>query len=290
MQNYLILLAASVLLAGDFAIQKVYQQKTGTGIIAGLSFNAILGIVTAVLFFILNGFRLDISLYCIIISTLMSISTFTYTIIGFRLLRYGNIALYSLFSLMGAIVVPYVFGIAFLDEKSTLLMFIGVVLIVAATVLTNLSKDKSRLIQLILCVSVFLLNGIGAVISKLCQVNFGYGIVGVNDFVCMTGITKFVICGITLLVYRGVRKDRDEKNISLKAVPWIVYSAVVGGISYMLQLIGAARLPASVLFPMVSGASMILTAMAGVIFFKDKLTKWQIIVICVCFVGTLLLM
>lgn len=290
MQNYLILLAASILLALDFAAQKTYQQKSGTGIVAGLSFNMIVGLATVIMFFALNGFKINITPYGLIISSLMSISVFIYTIIGFRILRDGNIALYSLFSLAGAIVVPYVFGIAFLDEKTTVFMLIGVFLIMIATVMSNISSQKSDLMQIILCISVFLLNGTGAVISKLCQVDYGYGIVEVNDFVCMTGITKFIICGITFLVYRKYKKHNDEKNIALSVVPWIILSAIVGGVSYMLQLIGAARLPASVLFPMVSGGSIIFSTLAGVIFFKEKPTKWQIVGICVCFAGTFMLL
>lgn len=289
MQNYLILLAAAFLLAGDFAIQKLYQQKSGTGIVAGLSFNMIVGLATAIIFFCINGFSVNISLYGMIISSIMSVSVFLYTIIGFRILKYGNIALYSLFSLMGAIVVPYVFGITYLKEESTTLMFVGVVLIVSSAVVSNFSLKKSKFIQFVLCIAVFFLNGFGAVVSKMCQVDFGYGIVGVNDFVCMTGIAKFIICAVALGLYGGIGSSKKRKAVSFKVIPIIVLSAAVGGVSYMLQLMGAARLPASLLFPMVSGASMILSALAGALFFKEKLSKRQMIGIGVCFVGTLLL-
>ena len=106
----------------------------------------------------------------------------------------------------------------------------------------------------------------------------------------MTGIVKFVICGIALIICRTFLKDKKGKDISLKVIPIVVISAIVGGVSYMLQLIGAARLPASVLFPMVSGASIVFSALVGVIFFEEKLTKWQIIGVCVSFIGTLFLL
>lgn len=41
-------------------------------------------------------------------------------------------------------------------------------------------------------------------------------------------------------------------------------------ISYMLQLIGAESLPASVLYPFITGGSIILTSFAGVAFLKRK--------------------
>lgn len=59
-------------------------------------------------------------------------------------------------------------------------------------------------------------------------------------------------------------------------------------ISYMLQLIGAESLPASVLYPFITGGSIILTSFAGVAFFKEKLTIRQWMAVTACFVGTLL--
>lgn len=59
-------------------------------------------------------------------------------------------------------------------------------------------------------------------------------------------------------------------------------------ISYMLQLIGAESLPASVLYPFITGGSIILTSFAGVAFLKEKLTIRQWMAVTACFVGTLL--
>lgn len=59
-------------------------------------------------------------------------------------------------------------------------------------------------------------------------------------------------------------------------------------ISYMLQLIGAESLPASALYPFITGGSIILTSFAGVAFLKEKLTIRQWMAVTACFVGTLL--
>ena len=59
-------------------------------------------------------------------------------------------------------------------------------------------------------------------------------------------------------------------------------------ISYMLQLIGAEFLPASVLYPFITGGSIILASFAGVAFLKEKLTIRQWMAVTACFVGTLL--
>lgn len=293
MQNYLILLLAAVLLAGDFALQKIFEKKAGTGISTGLAFNMTVGLVTAVLFFALNGFTLTVTLYGAAISTVMSVSVFLYTVIGFRIMRYGNMALYSLFSLMGAIVVPYTVGVLFLGERSTVPMLLGVILILLSTVLSNISLKGAGVGLFLLCTAVFFLNGAGAVISKLCQMDLGQGTVAVNDFVCMTGISKFILCAAALAVYsrKGRHGEAAAKRagISVGLFFVVALSAVVGGVSYMLQLIGAARLPASLLFPMVSGAGMIFTSLTGALVFRERPSLRQTVGVGLCFIGTLLL-
>jgi multidrug transporter EmrE-like cation transporter len=56
----------------------------------------------------------------------------------------------------------------------------------------------------------------------------------------------------------------------------------------LLQLFGAASLPATVLYPFVTGGSIVLSSLAGIIFFKDKLSKNVIASIILCFLGTIL--
>ncbi|MBQ4559467.1 MAG: EamA family transporter [Tyzzerella sp.] len=71
-------------------------------------------------------------------------------------------------------------------------------------------------------------------------------------------------------------------------LPIILCSAVVSGVSYMLQLIGAVNLPATVLYPIVSGGSIIFSTIAGMICFKERPNLYQKIGVVLCFVGTCL--
>ena len=70
----------------------------------------------------------------------------------------------------------------------------------------------------------------------------------------------------------------------------IALAAAVGGGSFMLQLLGAKALPATVLYPFITGGSIVFSSVADVIIFKDKLSIKLVISIIVCFVGTLLLL
>ena len=72
------------------------------------------------------------------------------------------------------------------------------------------------------------------------------------------------------------------------ALATILGAAAIGGISYLLQLIGARTLPATALYPMVTGGAIIFSAIAGRVFFKEKLSRQQLWGIGLSFIGTLL--
>lgn len=50
MKYYLMIVLAVILLAGDFAVNKLYQKRYGTSLETGLKFNALMGLFTAIIF------------------------------------------------------------------------------------------------------------------------------------------------------------------------------------------------------------------------------------------------
>ena len=111
------------------------------------------------------------------------------------------------------------------------------------------------------------------------------------DFVFIVMMFKTVICSVVLLVSRKRMTTNETKKIPIKPIILIVlFTAVSEGLTYMLQLIGATTLPATVLYPFVTGGSEILTAFAGVLVFKEKLSVRQFAGIAICFVGTVILL
>ncbi len=282
--DYLFILGATVLLAVDFAFSKLYQKKSGAGITAGLSFNAVNGLFTAVVFFVLGGFRFTFSPFSVIMAFAMAAFALTYSLIGFRILKSGNMAVYTLFLMTGGMILPYVFGLLFLDEPLRLIRIAGLAVIITAVVFSNSGTKKPTATQLTLCVAVFLLNGMVSIISKAHQIDTLHAPVSSTEFVMLSGIAKFIMSSIALIFAKCKTTDKLPKPVNI--LPLAFASAVVGGVSYMLQLIGAQNLPATVLYPCVTGGSIIFSAFAGKIIFKEKITKPQWISIALCFAGT----
>ena len=285
---YLMLTGAAMLLGADFALNKIYQKVYGTAPKAAFFFNSLLGLITAVIFFCINGFKLDFSLYSFVMAGLMSALVMCYNIIGFRLLRSGTMAMYTLFLMTGGMVLPYIWGLLLLNEDFSLLRTGGLIVILSGVVLSNFSGERVNIKQIVMCVAVFVLNGFVSIISKVHQSQISFDSVNAAEFIILGGIFKFLLAGILFLVFKN--KDSSESGgIPLnKAVIIITSSAFIGGVSYMLQLLGAKSLPATVLYPFITGGSIVFSSFAGVIFFKEKLSTKLIISLILCFAGTLM--
>lgn len=286
--QYIMLTLAAALLAVNFALNKVYQKSEGTSPKAGFAFNALLGLCTAVIFFVTNGFKADFSLYSSVMAILMNAFIVAYTILGFKLLRSGSMALYTLFLMTGGMTVPYIWGVLFLDEPFTLLRTAALLLILAGVILPNFSGGKVDAKQILMCIAVFFLNGFVSVVSKLHQIETTFPIVDTTEFVILSGILKFFFAGILYVITKNNREEKTEKLSRPMVFLIIALTALVSGVSSVLQLQGAVSLPATVLYPFITGGSIVFSALTGVIVFKEKISKKLVLSVILCFIGTVM--
>ena len=290
MKYYLMIVLAVILLAGDFAVNKLYQKRYGTSLETGLKFNALIGLFTAIIFFAINGFKFEFSAFSILMAGIVALSVMSYNILGFKVLKSGSMAFYTLFLMCGGMFVPYVWGVLFLHEKLSLMHLAGLILIIFAIALTANDKKLPGKRILALCVIIFFLNGISSVAAKMHQIEKTYFCITETEFVIATGIAKFIIAAIAYMVVKIGKKDKNADKCNKSGFAWgvflIVLSTLLSGLSYILQLNGAKNLPATVLYPLITGGTIIFSSVTGIIFFKEQISKKLILSIIVCFAGT----
>lgn len=286
--QYMMLTSAALLLAMDFAMNKIYQKLRGTSPKESLFFNSILGLATAIIFFAVNKFKLSFSPYSAFLAMLMSSLVMAYNIIGFRILKRGSMAIYSLFLMTGGMVLPYIWGLLFLNESFSTVRIIGLILIIGGVFISNFSGEKINLKQICMCLAVFVLNGLVSIISKMHQIETNYHCVSATEFIILGGTFRFFIAGFLFLIFKNRNEQRSEKNNFSKSLLVVILSAVIGGTSYFLQLYGAKSLPATVLYPFVTGGSVVFSVLIGALLFKEKLSRKLIIGVVLCFVGTIM--
>ena len=145
---YLMLTGSAMLLGADFALNKIYQKIYGTAPKAAFFFNSMGALITAVIFFCINGFKLEFTVYSFVMAGLMGLFIMSYNVIGFRLLKSGTVAAYTLFLMTGGMVLPYIWGLLFLNESFSVLRTVGLIVILAGVVLSNFGGERVNIKQI----------------------------------------------------------------------------------------------------------------------------------------------
>lgn len=289
MKDYLLVILAVILLAFCFVVQKIYQQKTDDSAVSAVDFSIITGIFSAILLIICEGFSVSFTWFSFIYAFLKSACVLGYTVISFKIMKCGSVAFYMLFLMSGGMLVPSVWGWFFLGENPKALHIIGVVVILASIILNNVGKERPSAKVLIMCVGVFILNGFVSVFSKLHQINTTYASVSTADYAMLSAVTSIVM-SLTLRFILSLKERNKKHRAKLKFLPGILalIYAVAMTISSVLQLEGAKNLPASMLYPMITGGAVAFSGIFGLIILKEKLSVKGWVSVILCCIGTCL--
>ena len=285
--SYALLIISAILIAANFITNKVYQKNEGATVESSLKFNVLSALFTVIIFLIINKFQIEFNGFSFLMSFITTCCCVAYTIIGFKIIKEGQVALYTFFLMTGGMLVPYLLGVLFLNEQITFLRILGLIIITISVFLVNPGIGKTGGKTVLMCISVFFLNGFVSVFSKLHQI---YPMaISSSGFVLLGGIIKFLCCYILYYFIAPKRKKDTAKTVkSYKRAAVVIafVSAFISGVSYLFQLMGAKEIDATVLYPIITGGSIFFTTVAGWMFLKEKPTKKMVFSVIMCFVGT----
>jgi len=306
MQYYIMILVAVVLLAVQFASNRAYSIRQGSSAKASLTFTTLVGFTCAVVMFliaVISGEGFVITPYSLGMGAIVAALCCSYTFIGFKIMALGSLSVYTMFLMLGGMMLPYLYGVFMLDEAVSVWRIIGFILLALSLVFPVVAREKagkSSVIFIVLCLAVFCLNGCVSITSKVHQINEVYAKSGSASFSFITNSINAVMSAVGLAILNA----REKKQSGQKDGPTAVYekqktsvgviavivliNAVAGGVSYVLQLVSAAHVAASALYPMITGGSVVLSALAGLICFKEKPDRISLIGLILSFAATFL--
>lgn len=290
MKEYLLVLLAAALLAVCFVIRKIYQNLTDGTTESGVNFSILSAVATILILIVTSGFSISFTWYSALMAVLGSACCLAYTVLGFKIMKEGSVALFTLFLMSGGMLVPAVWGWLFLNEKPEFLHLLGVAVIFASIILNNLGSDRPSAKVLFLCAAVFVLNGFVSVFSKLHQANTVCEKVPTVNYAMLSAAASLVtalVLRLLLFVKHTKQAGASRKPKLLPLVIVLLYS-LVGTFSSLLQLESAKTIPASMLYPMITGGSVALTGVFALLFFGEKLSKRGWIAVALCSLGTCL--
>ena len=283
MQHYLLLALAVILMALDNVLRKRFQLNAGTSLRAGLRFNVLLGGSAVVLFWGVGGFKMECTPYSLLMAFVQAALAVAYTVIGFGIMK-KSIALYALFLMTGGMMVPYLCGVLFLGESFSWLHAGGLALILAAIVLSRAKGARTGRKLMLPCAAVFLLNGAASAITKLHQVPAGYDTVSSMGFVVLVNLGKLVLSSAALGVmalYRQGERVQPE-GLRPRALLPVLACTAVSGTAYLLQLTAAKQVRATVMYPMITGGTILASALFAWLFYRERPTPriWAGMLLC----------
>ncbi len=278
---YYAIITCSVILFGvQFLFNNKYQKACGSTIGATFIFTLLSSIAGLICLLLINKFQFGYTPFTIIMATLASINIIAYNFCSLKAFEHINLSLYSLFAMLGGMVLPFVTGILFYNEPLTLNKILCLAVISGALLLTIKKGEKKK--GTIYYIGVFILNGMSGVLSKI-YADGQYNKCNEAVYSIWIAIITSIIAGIILIFIR-----KSVPKLDVKCLFYTAGYGVINKVANYLLLISLAVLPASVQYPFVTGGTMIVSTIISVLS-KQKPTKKELVAVGLSFVGIMLL-
>lgn len=281
---YGMILLSVFMFGGCFALKDVYRQMRGSGFLISMESATIGAFAGLAVLVVINGFQLELTPFTFLMALLCAANGVGFSYFSFKALDYINLSVFSLFSMLGGMLLPSAVGILFFGESITVAKIVCYILILAALLLT-LSKGKKG--GWIWYAGVFVLNGMSGVLSKIFA-SAPFEKTSAAGYSIWSALITGCLAGIIWLSLLARKTHSNAKPYSFKAFGISSLSGATNKIANFLLVLALANVDASVQYPMVTGGVMIVSTL--ICFFGARRpSKKEILSVGIAFVGMLAL-
>lgn len=194
------------------------------------------------------------------------------TLFAVLAIKHGSLAKTTLI-MSCSLLIPSFYGMLFLKEPVSATLVIGIILLVVALIMINYEKDPApaTVKWAIFAFLAFVGNGMCSTVQKIEQNTYGDS--GKNVFM----IVALGLVAVIMFTMSAFSKDEREncKDIVGKGWIWAALCGVFNGLCNFLVLYLNPRIPASVLFPVISGGSVVMVFIYAILIQKEKFNARQ---------------
>jgi drug/metabolite transporter (DMT)-like permease len=213
---------------------------------------------------------------------------FSFIIMSFSTIKAG-IGITTALNKM-AVVIPVLVGIFYLNQNDSLLFKLTGILLALISFFLILFKGKNERVSLkalYLPLSVFIVSGL--IDTSMEVVNKKFININSPQEIFLMGIfaTASLIGVITIII--DLSKNQPQSKLSFKPIIW---GSVMGIFNFLVSkmiLVNVGLMGGSVVFPVHNAAVVMLTALSGVLFFKEKFTNRQWVGVAIAIVSVILI-
>ena len=277
---YGLIMIAVLMFSMQFLFNQRFQKEYGSGLKPLLVFVLGYNVAGLLVLLIVNGFRVEFTPFTLLLAFLWSVNSLVLSFCSFKAFEKVNLSVYSLFSQLGGMMLPFFAGVLLFDERLTAGSVICFVLVLISLLFTVKRGNGGS--YLIYYAGIFLLNGMSGVLSKWFAAA-PYEKTSSAGYSILSAAVAAALSAIVLLFIRG-----DRLKLSVRGATNMLGYGVLNKIGNFLLLIALAHLPASVQYPMVTGGVMICSTVIC-FFTHQKPGKREIASLVLSFVGILAL-
>lgn len=281
---YGLIILSVVMLSGCFGLKDTFRKIRGSGLYASMESTLIGAAAGLIVLLIINGLRFEVTPFTLIMASLCAVNGIAFAYLMLKSLDRINLSLFSVFSMLGGMVLPFLQGIIFYDEGITVAKIVCVLFICVALILTVKKGDGKK--GYIFYLGVFVLNGMSGVLSKLFT-ELPYEKTSAAGYSIWSATFSILLSGAVMLILLISKRERLPA-FSLKAFGSAASSGAVNKIANYILVLALLHVDASVQYPMVTGGVMIVSTL--ICFFGDrKPSKRELVSVLFAFLGMLAL-
>lgn len=265
--NAMLLITTLVFLTMQSIVRRAYTDKTGG---AGIYTYSIFAGIGALIFFLVTAKDLTWDLSILPYSAVFALSYLSSGIFLTKAISVGSLSLTSLINNC-SLIIPTLYSLLFLNESGRPMLYAGIVLLIVALILVNKTSETTPITgKWLLYVSIsFIGNGMCSLTQKLQQ--YAFDGAGKNELMIIALV--IVIAGSVIM-----SAVTERKKITIYAKHGAFKGLICGvanGIVNMLVMVLLGRMPASAVFPLISGGGIVLTHAVSRFLYKEKLSRRQ---------------
>jgi drug/metabolite transporter (DMT)-like permease len=250
-------------------LKKPYSIKTdGKGVFI---FNAIVSFF-AMLFFAATSGGLSFNLAVLPYSFFFAITFAVASVFGVLAIANGSLSLTSLFTSF-SLMIPTFYGLVFRHDEISVGLIPGIVLLAASLILTNFKPEKSQFSVkwLIFVFMAFAGNGLCSVVQSIQQIDFDRQYK--NEFM----VLSYAMVTVLMLIASLFSEKKDIKGCFKKGWYLAIFCGLFNGMVNLFVILLQGMMPLSVMFPVISAGGIVVTFLVSRFFYKEKLSKLQLI-------------
>lgn len=254
--------------------KNIYYNQFGNKVLKtirdALMFNAVCG-VGAVGFFLCTGCGFKSSAYSLVLALVFAIVTAGAQFFSLMAMFTGSMSFSVLFTYLGMII-PTVFGMIAYRQTPGILQIIGLALMLVTLYLSSGIKkgENLNLKWLFFALGSFVLWGLVGIIQQIHQNSDKAD--EINVFLLWSFLFLTAIFAVMTLL--SPKAGCNYRLKSKSTLPSLISGVIIGAVN-LINLYLSGKISSIVLFPILNGGVIVLSGLAALFLFKEKLTRSQ---------------